>query len=147
LRAELVPGHEKNREFADTQAVDQNGHPIRLVIADDEEDIRGLLTAIIESEPSLELVGSASDTEETIRIVGEEKPDVAIVDWVMPGGGGGRAAGEIKAQDLPTRIIAYTGADASQASYDMMTAGAVSFLQKGCTKEELVEAIKGAMRW
>jgi DNA-binding NarL/FixJ family response regulator len=142
-----VPEHEKSRKFADTQAMEGNGQTIRLVIADDEEDIRGLLTAIIEGEPTFELVGSAADTEETIRVVGEQKPDVALVDWVMPGGGGGRAAGEIKAQDLPTRIIAYTGADASQASYDMMTAGAVSFLQKGCSKEELIEAIKGAMRW
>jgi DNA-binding NarL/FixJ family response regulator len=129
------------------KAMEENGHPIRLVIADDEEDIRGLLAAIINGEPSLELVGSAADTEEAIRVVEREKPDVAIVDWVMPGGGGGRAAGEIKAMDLPTRVIAYTGADASQASYDMMTAGAVSFLQKGCTKEELIEAIRGATRW
>jgi len=73
---------------------------LRVVIADDDPLAREMIAAIIGSEPSLELVGQAEDTDTAVDAVLEHSPDVAILDWVMPGGGGGRAAADI-AQGAP----------------------------------------------
>ena len=77
----------------------------------------------------------------------EEEPDVVILDWMMPGGGGAKAAAEISATLPDTRIVGITAGDAAVASYEMGTHGAVAFLQKGFGAAELVEAIRSATRW
>ena len=121
--------------------------PLRVLVADDEEDIRSLLADVIEREPTLELVGVAEDTDEAIALVQKVDPDVAVLDWMMPGGGGARAAQAIKDQGLQARVVAITAGDPSVAAYEMMSAGAVAFLEKGCTPAEIVDAIKAAVRW
>jgi len=121
--------------------------PKRVLIADDDESTRILLAEALADETGVELVASAKDAEEAVVLVGEVEPDVAILDWSMPGGGGGGAAEEIRARHPDVAIIALTGMDPAEASYAMMSAGAVCFLQKGCTTEELLEAIRIATRW
>ena len=120
---------------------------IRVVVADDDADIRALLATIVEREDGLELAGSASDTDEAISIARTEEPDVVILDWMMPGGGGAKAAAEISAILPSTRIVGITAGDAAVASYEMGTHGAVAFLKKGFGAAELVEAIHSATRW
>ena len=120
---------------------------IRVVVADDDADIRDLLAAIVEREDGLELAGSASDAAEAVSIVLAEEPDVVILDWMMPGGGGAKAAADISAALPSTRIVGITAGDAAVASYEMGTHGAVAFLQKGFNAAELVEAIRSATRW
>ena len=120
---------------------------IRVVVADDDADIRDLLAAIVEREDGLELAGSASDTDEAISVARTEEPDVVILDWMMPGGGGAKAAAAISAVLPSTRIVGITAGDAAVASYEMGTHGAVAFLQKGFGAAELVEAIHSATRW
>jgi len=120
---------------------------VRVVVADDDADIRALLEQIVEREPSFELAGAASDTDEAIRVATEAKPDVVILDWMMPGGGGSKAAAAITAERPTTRIVGITAGDAAMASYEMGTHGAVAFLAKGFSSAELIEAIRSAMRW
>ena len=119
----------------------------RIVIADDDESTRILLTEALSEQPSVELVASAKDADEAIELVGEFQPDVAILDWSMPAGGGDRAAKEITDRFPQVAIIALTGMDGVEASYSMMSAGAVGLLQKGCSTEELIDAIHSAKRW
>ena len=121
--------------------------PIKVLIADDDEDTRVWLAAILEDEDTVEIVGAATDTDEAVKMAGELSADVAILDWNMPGGGGGKAATDIKAQNPSTEIVAFTGMDPSAASYDMMSAGAVAFVQKRCEAGELIDAIHSAARW
>lgn len=120
--------------------------PLRVILADDEEDIRILLINMLDPEPSLEVIGVATDAEEAVELARQEQPDVAILDWMMPGGGG-QAAIQIKAICPDTRVVAFTSADPTTASYDMLGSGAVAFLEKRCTREELVAGIHSAMRW
>lgn len=120
---------------------------VSVVVADDDADIRALLAAIVEREDGLELAGSASDTDEAISLARSEEPDVVILDWMMPGGGGAKAAAEISAALPSTRIVGITAGDAAVAAYEMGTHGAVAFLQKGFNAAELVEAIRSATRW
>jgi DNA-binding NarL/FixJ family response regulator len=121
--------------------------PIKVLIADDDEDTRVWLSAILEDEETVEIVGAASDTDSAVKMATELSADVAILDWAMPGGGGGKAATQIKAENPATEIVAFTGMDPSAASYDMMSAGAVAFLQKRCDASELIDAIHSAVRW
>lgn len=119
---------------------------VRVVVVADA-DVGALLEQIVELEPSFELAGAAGDTEEAIRVAVEAEPDVVILDWMMPGGGGSKAAAAITAERPSTRIVGITAGDATMASYEIGTHGAVAFLAKGFSAAELVEAIRSAMRW
>lgn len=119
----------------------------RVLIADDDEGTRILLTEALGEHDAVEIVGAAKDAEEAVEMAEELEPDVAILDWSMPGGGGSRAAQDIKNRCPHVVIIALTGMDPMEASYDMMSAGAVGFLQKGCSTEELLDTIRSATRW
>ena len=129
------------------EAMEASEKKIRVVVADDDADIRALLAAIVEREEGLELAGAAADTEQAIRLAADEQPDVVILDWMMPGGGGSKAAAAISANQPATRIVGITAGDAVMASYEMGTHGAVAFLQKGFAASELVDAIRSATRW
>src|SRR6185503_3419645 len=63
----------------------QGGVALRLIIADDDALARALIEAIVERDRELELVGSAEDAERAIELAKEHQPDVAVLDWVMPG--------------------------------------------------------------
>lgn len=121
--------------------------PRRVLIADDDDDTRTLISEMLADEPSLDLVGAAKDADEAIELAAKVEPDVAVLDWLMPGGGGGKAARAIKAEQPSVAIIALTGMDASQASYDMMSAGALGFLEKGCSAAQLIDAIRSVTRF
>ena len=81
---------------------------LRLIIADDDALARALIEAIVERDRELELVGSAEDAERAIELAREHQPDVAVLDWVMPGGGGEAAAREILRRSPDTKIVALT---------------------------------------
>ena len=66
--------------------------PIRVLLADDEPGLRTALTELLSHEERVELIGTAGDAEEAIRIAEEGLPDVALVDVRMPAGGGPHAA-------------------------------------------------------
>ena len=120
----------------DTQAT------VRLIIADDDPVARTLIEAIIEKEASFELLGSAEDAPGAVALATEHQPDVAVLDWIMPGGGGPKAAREIVQASPVTRIIGLTASDMPEASVDMMRSGARSFVLKGGPPAELVQTIR-----
>ena len=60
---------------------------IKVLVADDEETVRDVLEALLGSEPEIDLIGAAADTETAIELACKELPDVALVDVHMPGGG------------------------------------------------------------
>ena len=121
--------------------------PIRVIVADDDEDIRELLAEMINRDPSVELVGTAEDANSAIELAEQTRPDVAVLDWMMPHGGGPKAATEIKAMQEEIRIVGISAGDAVSASLQMGTTGAVAFLKKGFSRSELIEALQSAVRW
>jgi DNA-binding NarL/FixJ family response regulator len=132
--------------MAGLESAKGNGGRKRVLIADDDESTRVLLADQLADQESIELVGQAKDADEAVELAAELEPDVAVLDWAMPGGGGARAAQAIKANSPDVRIVALTGMDPMEASYEMMSAGAVAFLQKGGSVDELVETIHSAPR-
>jgi len=115
---------------------------LRLLIADDDALARALIEAIVERDRELELVGSAEDVARAIELASQHKPDVAVLDWVMPGGGGEAAAREIQLCSPATRIVALTPPDTEVQ--DVATVRTI--LAKGSPPEELLRTIRAAAR-
>jgi DNA-binding NarL/FixJ family response regulator len=118
--------------------------PLMVMIADDDEDTRVLLSEMVDDEISLILVGTASDANSAIELAEETGPDVAVVDWRMPEGGGPKVAAEITARFPQIRVIGISGDSGEAASEQMEGSGAIAFLQKGFSGEVLVAAIREA---
>jgi len=118
---------------------------VRVLIADDDPFVRGVIAGMLAGDSSLEVVGEASNADEALALTLEHDPHVVILDWMMPKGGGPAAARAITAQRPETALVALTSSDTQEASVDMLRAGAKSLLVKGGSKEELVRTIHGAL--
>ncbi len=123
------------------------GAAIRLLIADDDPMIRLTLSALIDKEPGFELVGAAEDADQAIDLADRRRPDIVLLDFNMPGGGGVRAAMRIHEAHPNIRLVAVSADDSQAAQYDMSRAGAVGYLVKGSPDEEIVRVIRSAVRW
>ena len=118
---------------------------LRVLIAEDDPGLRSLLGEVIAAEPALELVGTAEDAPAAIALAGATRPDVALVDVQMPGGGGVTATRGIGRRSAGTKVIAFSGEGARESVLQMLEAGAVGYLLKGDSlADEIVEAIKRA---
>jgi len=114
---------------------------IRVLVADDEETVRDVLEALLGSEPEIDLIGSAADTETAIELACKELPDVALVDVRMPGGGGPRATREIVRRSPPTRVVALSAHQDVTTVLTMLRAGAVGYVVKSDSTDEILSAI------
>jgi EAL domain-containing protein (putative c-di-GMP-specific phosphodiesterase class I)/CheY-like chemotaxis protein len=117
---------------------------IRVLIADDDPAVRAALVELIESEPELELVGAASDATEVVGLAAATQPDVVLVDVRMPGGGGVTAARGIGRSSPASKVIALSGQGDQPTVLHMLEAGAVGYLLKGGSVDEVIAAIKRA---
>jgi EAL domain-containing protein (putative c-di-GMP-specific phosphodiesterase class I)/DNA-binding NarL/FixJ family response regulator len=117
---------------------------IRVVLADDSAVLRSVVASIILHEPGLELVGEADNAENAIALCAQERPDVALIDVRMPGGGP-KAARGIRRMSPDTKVVVLSGQDDRATVFEMLEAGAVSYLVKGDV-DGITEAIHGAAR-
>jgi EAL domain-containing protein (putative c-di-GMP-specific phosphodiesterase class I) len=115
---------------------------IRVLIADDEPAIREALADLLASEETLELVAVATDTDEAIEAARQTRPDVALLDVKMPGGGGPRAAREILGLAPHTRIVALSAHEDRSSVLEMLRAGVVGYVVKGAAAEEILETVR-----
>lgn len=116
--------------------------PIRVLLADDEPGLRTALTELLSHVDRVELIGTAPDAEEAIRIAEAGHPDVALVDVRMPEGGGPHAARGICRVSPSTRVIALSAYEDRANVLEMLRAGAVGYLVKGAEVDELVDGIR-----
>jgi EAL domain-containing protein (putative c-di-GMP-specific phosphodiesterase class I)/ActR/RegA family two-component response regulator len=115
--------------------------PIRVLIADDDAMNRETLAEIIDRSGELQLVGIAKDADEAIEIASLRHPDVVLLDVRMPGGGGPRAAREIRQRAPETRIVALSAFGEGRSVDDMLANGAISYLTKDASMDDIVDAI------
>jgi EAL domain-containing protein (putative c-di-GMP-specific phosphodiesterase class I)/DNA-binding NarL/FixJ family response regulator len=115
---------------------------IRVLIADDEQTVRESLASVIGSDPSLEMVGSAQDAQGAIDLAAWRLPDVAMLDVRMPGGGP-RAAAEIARLSPTTRVLALSAVEDRESVLAMIRAGALGYVGKTASNEEILGAIHG----
>jgi len=120
--------------------------PITVLVAEDEEPLRLALVDLIRSEPGFAVVAIAADADAAIAQAAEHAPDVALLDVKMPGGGGRRAASEIRSGSPGTGIVTLSAYEDRATVIDMLGAGAVAYLVKGAPPEEILEALRRAAR-
>lgn len=120
--------------------------PVRVLVADDDPQIRSAVADVIAAAGGMIVVATASDADGAIAAAVRDTPDVAVLDVKMPGGGGPRAAREIAARAPGTRVVALSAHDDRDAVAAMIRAGALGYVIKGAPIEEIVETVARAAR-
>jgi DNA-binding NarL/FixJ family response regulator len=117
---------------------------IRVVIADDQQLIRGGFRSLLEAEPDLEIVGEAGTGVEAVAVVAREKPDVVLMDIRMPDGDGLWATEQIVANPAlsATHIVIVTTFELDEYVGQAIRAGASGFLVKDTEPVELIRAVR-----
>lgn len=115
---------------------------VRILIADDHQLIRRGLAEIINDEPDLSVVDEAADGTEAIRLANTLKPDIIIMDLMMPNLNGVEATRQILASDSKARILILTSFATSLALSQAVDAGAVGVMLKDSTIDEQLAAIR-----
>jgi NarL family two-component system response regulator LiaR len=119
-------------------------NPIRVMIVDDHDMVRSGLSVFLEAFDDLELVGEAADGKEAIRLCAEIQPHVVLMDLVMPEMDGVAATRAIRQADPNVQIIALTSFNDQGLVQGALQAGAVGYLLKNASIEELAAAIRAA---
>jgi DNA-binding NarL/FixJ family response regulator len=118
------------------------GGPLRVMIVDDQAVVRLGFAALLESQDDLAVVGSAGDGRQAIRLAGQVRPDVVLMDIRMPVMDGIAATRELTAGGSPPRVLVLTTFDLDDYVYDALRAGASGFLLKDATPEEILAAVR-----
>lgn len=113
---------------------------IRVLIADDHNVVRSGLRALLETEDGIEVVGEASDGMEAVARA--LNPDVLLLDLVMPRMTGIEAIEAIKAENLDMRILVLTSFSDDDKVFAAIKAGALGYLLKDSSTQELIQAIR-----
>ena len=114
---------------------------IRILIADDHAVVREGLRTLIKAKPGLELVGEATDGVEAASMARSLEPDVILLDMVMPRQDGLGAISEIKGDDPEARILVLTSFDDDDRVFSAIKAGALGYLLKDSSPQQLIQAI------
>jgi NarL family two-component system response regulator LiaR len=115
--------------------------PIRLLICDDHAIVREGLKALIHSEPGIEVVGEAADGVEAVDRALALRPDVILMDLEMPRQDGIEAIQEIQRRMAPARILVLTTFATDDKVFPAIKAGALGYLLKDSSPEDLLKAI------
>ncbi|PSL57152.1 response regulator receiver domain-containing protein [Saccharothrix carnea] len=115
---------------------------LSVVISDDDPMIREALREVLDAEPDFEVVAVARDADEAIALVERHAPAVVVLDLRMPGGGGGRAAREIRLRSPNTGILALSAFADHDAVHEIQSAGVGEHLVKGVSNHDIVAAVR-----
>lgn len=121
--------------------------PTRVLIADDQEDIRGAFRLILNAQPDMTVIGEAADGTTTVELAHRLHPDVVVADIRMPGLDGlevTRILADPHAAN-PTRVIIVTTFDLDDYVHTALRNGACGFLLKRSGPALLTEAVRAAM--
>jgi serine phosphatase RsbU (regulator of sigma subunit)/DNA-binding NarL/FixJ family response regulator len=118
--------------------------PIRVMIVDDHSMVRRGLATILRVRPGLDLVGEASNGQEALRMCAEVRPDVVLMDLVMPEMDGAAATRALREMCPELQVIALTSFKEKELVQGALEAGAIGYLLKNISADELAEAIHAA---
>jgi two-component system response regulator DesR len=114
---------------------------IRLLLADDEDLLRGALAALLELEEDLTVVAEAATSTDAVRLARQHRPDIAVLDLEMPPADGLHAATQIRAE-LPTRIVMVTRHARPAVLRRALSAGVSGFVPKTTPAARLAEILR-----
>lgn len=118
--------------------------PVRVILADDHTVMRQGVRMLLTLDPDIEVVGEASNGQEAVELAHQLKPDVVLMDLLMPVMDGLTAITVIR-RDLPqTEIVALTSVLEDSVVTDVVRAGAIGYLLKDASGEDVIRAVKSA---
>lgn len=120
--------------------------PIRLLLVDDHIFVRKGIRALLATEEGIDVIGEAGDGVEALRKIEELKPDVILLDLLMPKMGGIEVIERVMTDDPQARILVLTSFVADDKVFPAIKAGALGYLLKDTEPEELVQAIRQVFR-
>jgi NarL family two-component system response regulator LiaR len=121
-----------------------DGATISVVVADDHALVRSGLEAILVLFEDIAIVGQAENGADAISVCEQTRPDVVLMDLVMPGMDGAAATQEILRRWPATKVVALTSFSDRELIENALRAGAIGYLMKNVSGEQLAAAIRGA---
>lgn len=118
--------------------------PIRVMLVDDHAVVRSGLSAFLMAFDDLELAGEASDGAEAVSMCRQIQPDVVLMDLVMPEMDGATATRAIRETCPQAQVIALTSFKEDELVHGALEAGAIGYLLKNISANELASAIRAA---
>jgi len=119
--------------------------PARVVVADDQTVVREGIVMLLGLLPGLEVVGSAGDGEEAVRLVAELSPDVVLMDLRMPRCDGVEATRRIRSEYPGTQVVVLTTFGDDESLFPALHAGARGYLTKDAGGDEIVRAVESVL--
>ena len=119
---------------------------IRILIADDHPVVRKGIKALLSTEPGLEVVGEAADGEQAVTKARTLKPDVILMDLSMPRKDGVQAISEIREEIPEIKILVLTSFSEDKRIVAAIEAGALGYLLKDSSPQELIHAVRTVYR-
>ena len=119
--------------------------PAGVLICDDNDAIRRLLTTIVAGDPGLRVVGEAADGNEAIVEALALHPDVILLDLAMPRRSGLEALPELRRVAPEARIVVLSGFTSANVAEEVVALGAASYVEKGADPAAIVAAITQAL--
>jgi DNA-binding NarL/FixJ family response regulator len=128
----------------------KDGVKIRILVADDHFVVRMGLTALVNTEPDLEVVGEAVDGAQAVQAFDQHRPDLVLMDLRMPVKDGVWATAEIRARHPNARVLMLTTFDGDTDIHRAIEAGAQGYVLKNSTGDKLIPALRAVaagQRW
>jgi DNA-binding NarL/FixJ family response regulator len=119
--------------------------PAAVLICDDNEPVRRLLSAVVSDEPGLRVVGEAADGNEAIVEAIALQPDVILLDLAMPRRSGLEALPELRRVAPDARVVVLSGFASANVAEEVIALGAASYVEKGADSAAIVAAIRQAL--
>jgi DNA-binding NarL/FixJ family response regulator len=113
----------------------------RIVVVDDQPDIRDLVTLLLEDEEDFDVVGVAGDGQEAVRVVEELQPDLVLMDIAMPIMSGIDAMRSLRASNSETRIVILSAHPRESVGADVWQL-ADGYLDKGIVVTDLIDRVR-----
>jgi DNA-binding NarL/FixJ family response regulator len=118
----------------------------RVLLVDDHPILRLSLSRLIDAEDDLQVVATAGDGAEAVRLAAETRPDVVLMDLSMPGMDGVAATRAILASGSDTKVVVLTSFSDRDRILDALGAGAIGYLLKDAEPEDLLRGVRAAAR-
>ena len=119
-------------------------HRTSILIADDHEVVRNGIRSYLETIPDIQVVGEASSGEEALIQVAELIPDIVLLDLIMPGMDGIETTRRVKHISPRTQVVVLTSYHDDVHIFPALKAGAISYILKDMTMENLVDVLRRA---